>query len=64
MTPKVFTKAIKAEVFNSDQGAQYTSTGFSDILKENGIKVLDQGATSQCLILRKRSSSAAAIINH
>jgi len=33
----------KPEVFNSDQGAQYTSTGFTDILKENDIKISMDG---------------------
>ncbi|MDQ6970945.1 MAG: DDE-type integrase/transposase/recombinase [Mariprofundus sp.] len=33
----------KPEVFKSDQGAQYTGRGFTDILKENDIKISMDG---------------------
>ena len=44
------------EVFNSDQGCQFTSEDFTDVLKDNGIKIsmdgkgrwMDKGYVSHC----------------
>jgi len=39
----VLDKGGTPEIFNTDQGSQFTSTVFIDVLKENGIRISMDG---------------------
>lgn len=40
---EAFQRYGKPEIFNTDQGSQYTSKDFTDILKDNGIDISMDG---------------------